>query len=1398
MIVKNEEHCIKATLESVYPFIDYYVISDTGSTDNTKKIIKDFFDKKGINGEIYNDVWVNFGHNRTIALRRAQNKCVYTWVIDADDIIVGNLIFPDLNGDCYMLKYDNDSNIIYYRMQIFKSSMNWFYSGVLHEYPDCNDKYNTIVINGEYYIDSRRLGSRNKDANKYANDAMILLKDLSLDPNNERNIFYLAQSYYDNDDMQLAYDYYQKRSTMGGYQEEIFYSLYRMALIYHLLHANEYVDAYVDIKNHYLYCFNKYNHRVEPLYQLIDLEKQLNNDDNTYHYSCIAVNIPFPVNDALFIETDIYNYKIAYYFAVMAYYQNEYIASCKAFDILYSKKDVIPVNIMEDIDYDSVFAFNALKTIILPLLVIYLNCYDGEINDYLNYIIPNIAPYYHIIITGKHPTYIHNQYNISYVPIEFILECDYLFLIGTLKCNIICNNIYQIMFSSQFLHFIDDITLIINNITMINNINRKALIFYDKNDMILFKNSYIFEGKIYYSGDQPNMLCFHDIFNNNFRLLTSTFEENLLSIPEYYNNNNFLGTLSTNKILKNIYNEFPCREFLYQYLSFCQKNYDPEYIAKLITKYNIHTIWHTQFAVIIGTYYYDIGEYQKSYDWCTKYYSSFNDKLIDKNKRLLEDVRDKNIDHLKEKYINYPELIIDRDIINKNKNRYYEYKIMLSVTTCKRLGLFKKSINSFINCCLDLIDINYFLCVDDNSNENDRKEMESLYPFFEFIWKRPHEKGHYKSMNIIRNKVIEYNIDYLIHIEDDFLFVQPLDYVGYGICILNNDDYYGQVMFNRNYGEIEPYRLRIDGGIMKTVNDEDTIRYLEHEYFSDDTWNQANLLTYKNYDYNVVYWPHYSFQPSIIKTSAWLDIGAFYSTNHFEFAWAKEYSEKGYKTCFFDEFCCIHIGKKTWEPTNENAYTLNNQEQFKKIDNIIDVYVISYDIDNWISFKNDYHDILPNMQRICIEDRNIYHFNNLNDANEIIKQDLSMHLTIWNNFIENDTKFFMVTYDYCSISNYNDIIEHIDNYDIVVGINGYVVSAELINRIKNDDIKCNDIIDHLLSYGFNSGIINDFNPKLESNVKYVYYPQLDSYGYDYNKYCQCSNNIIVGHNSIGYKKYLICDPSDFITLDNSNDGLYVNTEYLVKIDKIKEKIKEIEIKKSCEKSDITFTITSGGRLLHFIDSINNFIYYCDDLDYINEFICIDDGSTEKDRKIMQEKFPFIQFIFLEDRNHAVSLNKLFDTIKTTYCLHYEDDWRIDQHFEISSFINFIQDNNIDQITWTQYGDQEHIGEICEKNVYNYIYNPQHIMKPAENRYYDEIINISSINNNINDRNIGWWWPNFSLNPSVMRIDRIKNVGRFLEDKVFAHLFEYDFSLQCHKYGIKVCQWDAMLHHTGFK
>ena len=108
MIVKNEEHVIINTLTNLCSNIifDYWVICDTGSSDNTKKLITSFFKERDIKGELFEHEWKDFGHNRTLALECAYNKTDMLFIFDADDEIVGKLVLPNkIISDSYTFKF---------------------------------------------------------------------------------------------------------------------------------------------------------------------------------------------------------------------------------------------------------------------------------------------------------------------------------------------------------------------------------------------------------------------------------------------------------------------------------------------------------------------------------------------------------------------------------------------------------------------------------------------------------------------------------------------------------------------------------------------------------------------------------------------------------------------------------------------------------------------------------------------------------------------------------------------------------------------------------------------------------------------------------------------------------------------------------------------------------------------------------------------------------------------------------------------------------------------------------------------------------------------------------------------------------------------------------------------
>lgn len=251
------------------------------------------------------------------------------------------------------------------------------------------------------------------------------------------------------------------------------------------------------------------------------------------------------------------------------------------------------------------------------------------------------------------------------------------------------------------------------------------------------------------------------------------------------------------------------------------------------------------------------------------------------------------------------------EITLKKHNGISPVKIMLTVTTCKRFDLFEHTMNSMLKTWLDLDKVDYFYCVDDNSSEDDRRKMETQYPFFNYHMKSPHEKGHRESMNIIWNKLNELKPTYWIHMEDDWLYFKQEKFIEKSIKILEKYEarQIHQVVFNREYGLMMNDMERLN---VKPVEPGVVIHDTSPGYEGP----------------NCAYWPHYSLQPSLTRVSKIIELGNYNSPNaFFERDYANKYYSKGYQTMFFDSIFSTHIGKQHWETDGKNAYALNDVKQ---------------------------------------------------------------------------------------------------------------------------------------------------------------------------------------------------------------------------------------------------------------------------------------------------------------------------------------------------------------------------------------------------------------------------------------------------------------------------------------
>ena len=310
MIVKNEAHIINRCLQSIIPHVDYWVISDTGSTDGTQDIIKQVM--KDIPGELIEHEWKDFGHNRDQVLQHSKGKADYILTIDADEWLEfeDGMSFKNLSADSYYIIKDQGGKRYWVR-NIVKNNMGWKWHGVLHECLECLNSKTYDDFDGAV-IQARQEGARAHDPNTYRKDAAILTKALIDEPENTRYQFYLAQSLRDADDYEASIIHYNRRIKMGGWSEEIFYSKYQIAI---LMERLEY--SWEECLNAYLAAWEHTPERAEPLYRIGSYYMQQQNWPLAWLFLNQAANLKQQAKFLLFIEEQVYEY-MALFDAIVA------------------------------------------------------------------------------------------------------------------------------------------------------------------------------------------------------------------------------------------------------------------------------------------------------------------------------------------------------------------------------------------------------------------------------------------------------------------------------------------------------------------------------------------------------------------------------------------------------------------------------------------------------------------------------------------------------------------------------------------------------------------------------------------------------------------------------------------------------------------------------------------------------------------------------------------------------------------------------------------------------------------------------------------------------------------------------------------------------------------------
>ena len=325
MIVKNESKIIHRLLDSVLPIIDSYCICDTGSTDKTPELIDDYFKSKGIPGKVMHEPFRDFGYNRSNALKQCigLDKADFLLLIDADMVlkIPDNFDVNSFNqrvscADAHYVLQGTDE-FYYKNIRLIRNKPGINYWGVTHEYLNLPSEisYGFFNKNDIFILD---IGDGGAKADKYERDIRLLKKGLEDIPNNHRYTFYLANSLRDVGKIDDAIETYKKRIRLGGWIEELWYSHYSLGNMYK--DRNQMEKAVF----HWLEAYSCNPNRIENLYKIVKYYRINGQNDLAYIFYKIAREKRDEIKkwDFLFLEKDIYDFKLDYELSILGYYNN--------------------------------------------------------------------------------------------------------------------------------------------------------------------------------------------------------------------------------------------------------------------------------------------------------------------------------------------------------------------------------------------------------------------------------------------------------------------------------------------------------------------------------------------------------------------------------------------------------------------------------------------------------------------------------------------------------------------------------------------------------------------------------------------------------------------------------------------------------------------------------------------------------------------------------------------------------------------------------------------------------------------------------------------------------------------------------------------------------------------
>lgn len=1372
-IVNNQsENNLYKTILPLIGKIDFYYYVDV-----KKSGLFDFIGCEGIFNKY--DETKSLAELKRDGVDICKDKTDYVMVLDGGDQIEGSVSFDDLNNSVYVVENIISIDWVDIVPTIFKSTIcdqvefNGFrHCTVSNIFDNVGVAEFKIIKNTTTHINN----INNNTTKRYTYS----------------DYFHIANLHYLEENMTEAQKFYRRVISSKCKDSSIYYTTVYQLVLIDLFWGHSSEDKLIHILDNYP--------RAELYYTLAERARFRNDFSESYRYAKEGLRFGYPKNKAYSVNPSVYTYKLYDELSIMAYYNEQYGESLITYHKLLSS---CPDEYIDRTKKNMVWTVEKFQ----KQSVIF--CYDGS-----QKLDRRVRNFFEILNT------VHDVYPVS-------MEGDLVGICGNPSFKL--DDFKLLLKSGTF-----DVIVIVDSVNWLDCLDKDYhTVLIQTNETINYRLDLNVTLKLMDESIEVNTLIFADDrvqnrFHENYSVEGSCFclESELEKCVESFGKLSFTDIISK----RSIYNTLEYSQYLQHMLDSSSK------IALNMVKYKLDDYKsYNQVKLDLAKIEEKLGNLegaQKMYFdllhslpkgdplynqignqlYPTLYKTKSWKTLYDLGRKI--DLFNQNKEYYYEAITNLGKLKIEKPaakikhIRESNKDKEEVVGFFINHSSYED---FTQTVNSFLVCCQDVDTIDRWLCLCVGDSVADIDKVYTDYPFFIMLEEKE------LCYEDFFNKMATFIPESVLHIV----------FMGSGITF-----------YNRSLSIRSCIEDMVDlGGMIMPLNSKKV-----GENYKPRVQEESVILRDKRLLKG--YWPYLQVLPGIINTKLFKEIGYMVRDNNNDLCLVNELIEDGFPII----------------SSNKNYYIMEDVSVLKKIsklktDSWLNLNVVCRSVKEWINTKGQFKDFDVSLKRVSVpkyinllyEKRHIFGNNNYSYRQDTICLYFK-HLQLWNSckndftlIIDGSTNIDKEFYSVMS-SILTDI--NIDE-PIVVQFFGLINTGNNVQKVKTLDDQllagylvtksaCKILVDTAFTFGIKAyfhEFINscegltfyrltkslvkssrDFynDPPIKQLEGYKFYSGLDSCGNDVGCFDKksleelkeiCDNNPrFVGFNTHGWVKYKVVDEENLGGLYGCRgveDGIYIKIDD-VDLDQIKQKLVEKK-ENGVEESNITFTVTTCKRLKRFRETMDNLLAKCKDIYFIDRWICIDDNSTEEDRNKMRDEYPFFEFILknADEKGHAKSMNMLWDSIKTDYVLHFEDDWKCFEQFKIKNLFELIKDGDLDQIVLRKncWADHIPLKRVDGRVVYNYVYNHDHLQKPPQNAEYDKISGLD-IQTRFGANEKYWWWPGFTLNPSIFNFTKIKNTIGYFKEDILQELFEYDYALRGHIKDCKMGYVDICIDHTG--